>query len=802
MRELLQALRFGLRALLRRPGLSAGVVLILGLGNGAAVTIFSTLDAFLLRPLPYPEPENLVWLRSSHGGNLLGVSHPDYLDWGASHTFQSLAKFNAGEYSVLNWKGEAECVLATRTTSNLFSLLGVRPLLGRPLSAAEDQPGSAGAVLLSHDLWRRRFRSDRHVLGASLRLDGASYMIVGVMPPGFHFPGRSDIWIPSSAWADQWPHRDIRVDSAVGRLAQGVPLPQARAALAAINTRLEKEYPATNSGIRADLVPMRDVWTGTSHEALVLLMAACGILLLIACANATSLLLIWADSREKELAIRMAFGIHPVRQLLQPLLEAIFLGLASGVAGLALALWGTRLVARLLPSQLPTWVDVRLDTKSFAAALLVSIAVGLLCAAAPAVRSLAVGPGVLLHQGTRTLGGLNGARALRRWLALAEIAVSLLLSISAGLLLKSLARLQHVQSGFETENVLTLEIHLPVFSLESYDQVRGLYRRLLDRAETLPGVIAVGLTTDLPLAPRDTWALWEFSVEGQGPSEQRRNPRARGHAVSAGYFLAMGIRIVRGRTFEPRDAEPTVQGAIVSRSFADRFWPGQNAVGKHFRLGGATGASATIVGVARDVRYESLASSSGLDVYFPLERLPSWPVHLVLKANEDPRNLVPALRREVRSVSADLGIRAVTPLAEQVTQSLWQQRIWATLLSVFSTVAILLAAAGIYGVTFHWVDQQAKEIGLRVALGAGRREILRFFLGEGIQLAATGIAMGLLGAYATGRALSSLLYGVRYDDPEVFSAAALTILSVALGAMSLPLARALRADPRVVLQSR
>jgi len=803
MRALGQDLRFGLRALLRRPGLVAGAILILGLGIGAAVTVASVIDAFFLRALPYAQADRLVWIRSISSGAPLGVSHADYLDWKAARPFASLALFNANEYSVLTVGGESESVLATRTDSSLFPTLGVRMFLGRPFSAGDDRPGAGNALLISHDLWRRRFGADSHVLGRGVVVDGAPYTVVGVLPAGFHFPVRSDLWLPSSAWADQWPWRNIRVDTVVGRLRPGVTIEAARVALRTVALRLQHDHPDTNSGIQADLTPLREVWTGTSRSGLFLLLAACGFLLLIAGANVANLLLVWAQTREREAAVRIAIGIQPLRQVRQAACEALLLGLASGAAGLLLAFWGVRLVAWLLPGQLPSWVDVRLSLRSAAFALAVSLGVGLLAAIAPMLRSLNAQPRTLLQQGGRTAGASREKSWGRRSLAVAQIAFTLPLLVSAGLTLKSFTRLQAIEPGFKAAGVLALDVHLPVFKLESLEQVTALYHRILDQTAALPGVVAAGAATDLPLARKEERNLWEFGIAGQTAQERLRNPRAYGHVVSPGYFSALRIPILKGRTLEPRDSGKT-PGAIVSRSFAERFWPNREALGQRLSLGPVNQPAppVTIVGVVDNVRYESLAAASDtLDLYFPLDSLPSWPIHLVLRARGNPENLAPAVRREFRKDFPDLGLRDVAPLTERVARSVWQERIWATLFPIFSILALLLASAGVYTVISQRVYQRTREMSIRIALGAERRDVLRTLLGEVFRLSALGIAIGFVAALLIGRFLTALLFEVRAGDLSVLTLAVLALATVCLAAAYAPVRRALRVEPATVLRT-
>ena len=802
MRGVGQDFIVGLRAVRRRPALAAGVVIALGVGIGSVVTVFSVIDAFFLRSLPYREADRLVWIRSLNGGNPVGVSHADYLDWKSATDFEDAALFSADDYSVLSVAGVTESVLTTRTTASLFSTLRVKPFLGRVLSPAEDQPEAGHSVVLSHDLWRRWFASAPAVINRNVTVDGAPYTIVGVMPPGFHFPVRSDLWISSSAWSDQWRWREIRVGTVVGRLRSDSTMAGLQAELAAISTRLEQEYPATNSGVRAEPLLLREVWTRASRGGLFILLSGCCILLLIACANVTNLLLVWAGAHEVDTAVRIAVGIQPSRLTRQATIEAALLGLASGVAGLLLAFWGVHMVAWLLPGELPSWIEVRLNARSAVLASTLSLIVGLVAGLVPALYCQSIRPQALLSKNGRIAGVFRQTGVSRRGLAVTEIALSLLLLATTGLVLKSFSRLQAVDVGFRTKGVLAAEVHLPVFRF-GYEQVSAVYRRILDRLNALPGVAAVGAATDLPLTLKETRTLWQFGIEGQTLGERQRNPSAHGHVVSPGYFAALGISVCQGRSFEPRDAERTAVGAIVSRSFADRFWPRRSALGRGLSLGapGKHALPLTVVGVVDDVRYETRAAAGdGLDIYVPLDRLPSWPIQLVILTNGQPLALAGAVRREVRRVSADLGVRDVVPLADRVSRSLWRERIWATLLPIFAGIALLLSAFGIYAVVTHRLHQRVREIGIRMALGAVRRDVLLLILGEIAGICVPGVALGLTAALVAGRFLAALLYEVRAHDPIVLTLTAVLLILISFASCSLPLRKVLRLEPATVLR--
>ncbi len=793
-----QDLKYALRALLKRPLRAALVAGVVGLGLGAAATVLTVLDAFLVEPLPFPEASRLVWIESLQQGQRLGVSHLDYQDWRRLEaSFADLAKLNAKEHSVLSSESGAESVLATRTTSNLFSVLGVAPQLGRALDDQDDLPDSSRSLLLSHRLWVRSFAAHPEVVGRSVTFDGALYTVVGVMPPGFHFPVASDVWVASSAWADQWTHRAIRVDSVVGRLQPGVTLAGAQAALDALADRLQRDHPDTNSGLGALILPLREVWIGDSRAGLWLLLMGCGFLLLVAATNVANLLLAWAAAREKESTLRLALGCPRLRLLRQSLVESLLLALGGSGVGVLIALWGIQLVARSIPVALPVWMGFDLNGRVLLQVIALAAAMAVVFGMVPALRTSGTDAAGILRGLGHVLGDRD-SRWLRRGLIVSQVAIALLLAVGAGLVGKSYARLHGVDPGFETADRYTVELDLPVFALGSYQQVRDLYRQLLERLSGLPGVAAVGATTTLPLVDRGGPAIrWEVTIEGQDVESQKANPRPNGQAVTADYFQAMGIAFGAGRSFEGQDSQAATQGAIVSASFARRFWPTSDAVGQRFRLGPASASSplVTVVGVVEDVRRESLAQADALDLYLPLERIPSWPVHLVFGMEESQGIAAAQLRREIWAVWSDLGVRELKPLGQVVADSLWRQRTWTVLILAFSGVALGLAALGVYGVASQQVAARTPEIGLRIALGARRGDIFKLVVKEGILLSCVGIAAGLVATLALVKYLSTLLYEVSTTDPLVFLLAIAAVLSAGVVASSLPLRRAASADP-------
>ncbi len=628
------------------------------------------------------------------------------------------------------------------------------------------------------------------------------------MPPGFHFPSRADLWVPASSWADQWPYRNVRVDSALARLADGVGLETARARLDTVSRQLAARYPDTNTGIAAHLLPLREVWSGASRASLLLVLGAGAFLLLIACANAAALLLVWAGEREREVAVRMALGAPPGRLLRQMLVESLLLALGGGAGGLLLSCAGVRLAAGLLPERLPGWLalSVNLPVALFAAGL--SLGVGLLFGLAPTVRSLRVDAAAALGQAA----GRRGTRrrtGVRRALVLAQITIALTLAVGAGLFARSFAAGRDADPGYGGDT-LTFQVDLPVLALESYEQVGRAYGELLTRLRALPGIEAVGATTSMPPARKGTWDLWDYTLEGQDAATQANNPRAHGLGVSQDYFRAMAIA-VEGRPLERGDALPTgARSAVVSRSLARHFWPGGAALGKRLKLGPVSSPApyVEIVGIADDVRFESAGAGAfggaeAFGIYLPLENLPSWPLYVALRgpATGRPESLEPRLREAAQQVSLDLGVHDLEPMAARVEAALWRQRLSAILFGTLAALALVLAGAGVYGVIAQLVQSRAHEIAIRLALGAGPLDIARTLVGESLRLLAVGLGLGLALSVVLARLFGSRLAGPLSLDPVVFLAAAAAIALMALLASSVPVLGALRVAPATVLKS-
>lgn len=790
------------RTVLRRPGAGLTVLVVNGLGLAALLTTFSLVEAFLLRPLPYPQAERLVWLQSQSGDSELGVSHLDYLDWKEQvAALAEVALFDARHHAVLSLGDHAESVRTTRTTSSLFPLLGVPPEVGSWLSADSDRPGGERVVVLSHPLWRERLGGDPDVVGRTLTLDGAPYTVVGVMPAGFRFPSRTDLWLPSSGWADQWPHRNIRVGAAIGRLATGADLDTLRRQAAVVAARLERDYPETNAGVTVEAVGLRDVTAGGNRRGLLLLLTACIFLLLITVANSINLLLIHLSARTGELALRVAMGATRAELVRRQALHALTLALASGALAALAAAAALPWVRRLLPPELPQWVSLRLDGPVLLVGLVSALVVTVVTETLPLVVFLRGNLARLLADRGRGASASRRSLNSRRILAAVQLCLALLLTAGGWLLATSYRSLRSTDPGFDTERVVTAEIDLPEQSLESYEQVTALFQSIAESVNELP-VAAAALSTSLPLTGHEVWEQWELTVEGQTDAEARTNPRVHGQGVTTAYFSAMGIPRLAGRLFEPRDDLAETGVVVVSRRLAESFWPGEDAVGQRLHLGppGVPAPWLTVVGVVGDVRGESVAGAAGRDLYMPLARLPSWPVHLVVRERPAAPLSAEAIRGRVWAVSPDLGVRSVVPLADRVAGSLWQARALAALSGVLAVIGLALGLIGTFVVLAHLIERRKRELSIRLALGAERSDISRIVFGETLRLLLVGGTAGVTATLLLGRFLESQLFGVEAANAGALAAATAAVALTSLVASWLPLRRALRLDLHRQLQ--
>ena len=808
MGDLLRDLRLAFRQALKSPGFTLTAVITLALGIGAATMIFSMVDAVLLRPLPFHEQERLltVWGEvEQRNQRYAEVSIQDFTDWRErNQVFSDLALVTTNDNDVALTGGAEPLHVRVRLTSdNLFAVLGARPLLGRTfLPGQEDKPGTA-VVLLSHGFWQRQFASDPGAVGRQVLLDGEPHTIVGVMPPEFRYPADIDLWTTLSGIYAVPGLRDLRIFHGVGRLKPGVTLEQAREDMDRISAQLERERPVANQGYSAWLAPIIEEILGDTRPALILMLGAVALLLLIACANVAGLLLARAASRQKETAVRTALGARRGRLVRQLLTESLLLAALASALGLALAWAGLRILGSLGAADIPRLDEVGFDARVVAFSVLAGLVTAALFGLAPALQTARPNLTAALKEGGKSSAGSRTSR-LRSLLVAGEVALALVILVMAGLVIRSFVELQRTDLGFRPDNVLTFRLTLYGQKYPEPHRWATLFRTVLERVEALPGVEDAGVVLLRPLSGPIGWD-YDFTLEGQSQTEQATNPTSNHERVSPGYFRTMGIPLVAGRDFTWSDTETSQPVIIVNQSTAERFWPGQDPIGKRLRFGrfAQTGRPwMTIVGVVGDARYREIEAVRP-DLYVPFLQDPHWAMDVVLRTKSDPMTLARPVTDVVRSIDPGLPVANLTTMEREIGDSVARPRLRTLILALFAGLALVLAAVGLYGIIAYSVAQRGHEIGIRMALGADRRQVLGLILRQGLGLTLAGLAAGLAGAVAvvaTGW-LGDLLYNVKPTDVFTFAVVPLLLIAVALLASLLPARRATRVDPLVVLRA-
>ena len=807
MTTLLQDVRYGLRGLWRSRGFTLVAVCSLALGIGANTAIFSLVNAVMFKPLPLSEPERLalVWEEVPAIGAVRDSPAPgNYSDWKAQNrVFEDMAAFSWLSFN-LTGDGEPEKLSAYGVTANAFPLLGVRPALGRNFLAEEDRPGAGKVVILSHALWRRRYGGEPGILGRQILLDGEQHTVVGVMPAGFQFlQSYIGLWVPAALSQEELARRDLHYLTVVARLRPGVTHGQAAADIAAITERIALTDPDQSAGLKSSVVPLREQLTGGVRRPLLMLVAAVGFVLLIACANIANLLLARAAGRRKEIAVRTALGASRARIVRQLLTESVLLASLGGAAGLLLAVWSFEFLKKLIPEGLALSADLRLDAAALGYALAVSFLTGLVFGLAPTLQASRVELNEALKQGGGR-GGLGaGGGRLRGALVVVEVALALVLLVGAGLMIQTVFHLRDQYAGFRPEEVLTARTVLPERKYADPERRAAFYDEVLARVRNLPGVVSAGYTTSVPLQ-------WKggangFVIDGPAPP-----PGVAANAVhrqvSDGYLQTMGIALREGRYFDGRDDGRALPVVIVNETMARKYWPNDSALGKRIKFNLEKGRDPwrTVVGVVADVRQMGMDAPVKAEMYFPYRQIASHafyrPRDLAVRAAGDPLALVPAVRAAVQAVDRDQPLSNIATMDKLLADETGSRGLAMALLAAFAALALLLAALGIYGVLAYFVTQHVPEIGVRLALGAQPRDILRLVLGRGMGLACGGLALGLAAAYALTRLVESMLFGVSANDPATFGAVALLLGAVALAACLVPARRAARVDPLVALR--
>jgi putative ABC transport system permease protein len=803
--EMFQDLRYGLRILVKHPGFAAVSVLTLALAIGANTAIFSVVNALVLRPLPYPDAERLVWIeetsKSDRGSPAWG-GH--FLDWQEhSQTLEGVAQIE-GESRTLTGSGEAERVEVGTISAGLLPVLGVNRLaMGRNFTEAEDKPRAARVAILRYDFWKQRFNSDPNIIGKSITLNDAPFTVIGVLPATFRFFSNFDLAVPLALD----PQRELSgqnrsFQSTVARLKPGVTGEQARIELDALLQRYEESRPEGSERLldsRAHIIPLHDHLLGESGRPLLLLLGAVGLILLIACANVANLLLARAVTRQKELAIRSALGAGRLRLVRQMLTECILLAAAGGAAGLLLAVWLNGLLSSLNTTStfggMARVTEITIDLRVLAFTLLASLLTAVLFGLVPSLQLSRPDLNLSLKEGGQS-GRFHG-RSLRSMLMVSEVAMAIVLLVGAGLLIRSFVRLLGVDPGYAADQVLTARVQLPPRYNDKFRRAQ-FYEQTLNRLAALPGVTAAGATSHLPLTSYNLGGT--LRVEGRARPENGKEPSAPIAAVSPDYFRAMGIRLLSGRFFNDLDDRDAPSVAIISETVAQELFPGEDPIGKRLFVAGAGADLSTVVGVAGDIRHQGLEKQIDWAVYLSYRQTPRPSMALVLRSTINPLSLTKALRDAVHDVDDALPVYQVMTMTDRLSNSVSAQRLNLTLLGSFAALALLLAAIGVYGLISYVVTGRTHEIGIRMALGAQRSDVLKLFVKQGMSLVLIGVGLGIFGALALTRLMTSLLFGVTPEDPFTFAAVAMLLSSIALLACYVPARKAAKVDPLVALR--
>src|SRR6266446_1820006 len=801
METLIKDLRYGIRSLLKQPVFALVAVATLALAIGGNSAMFTVVNAVLLRPLHYPESDRIVVLEGINpprGITQSNMSIPDFADWqNQNQSFEQMAGFITGGV-LLNNGDETERVHGTAVTADFFTLFRTPALRGRPLQADDTQPGKDPVAVIGYGIWQRRFGANENVVGSKVTITGKATTIVGVMPQGFDYPSQSETWVPLPLDPAK-EARDNRFVSVIGRLKPGASVSQARAQLDTINQRLAQSYHETNSGWTVKVSSLQDRLVSDVRLSLLVLLAAVAFVLLIACANIANLLLARASSRQKEMAVRTALGASRFRIIRQLLTESLLLSFLGGALGLLLGFWLTRLLIAVSPANTPRFDEIRPDARVFIFTIGLTVLTGLIFGLAPALQASRFDQSEGLKEGSR--GNSGGARSnrVRGLLMVAEIAMSFMLLVGAGLLIKSFMHLREVKPGFNADNVLTMRISVPPGKFQVGEPRIQFFQQAIDRIHSLPGIQSAGMVLSLPLGG-DTFNVWRGYIREGRPATPEENGDAAYLAATPDYFHALQIPLIAGRAFTDRDVENATKVVVVNETMARKLWPGQSPIGKHITIWRDEKFPREIVGIVGETK-ASLDAEPGPQMYVPYGQDASWgSMSFVVRTSGDPASAAAAVRNEIRSLDKGAPVFNVRTMNDVLAISVAPRRTPMLLLSAFAATALLLALIGIYGVTAYYVTQRTQEIGIRMALGAQMSDVLKLVLKGGMALSLIGIAVGLIGAYALTRWMTSLLFGVKPTDALTFVAVAVCLLVTALLACYLPARRATKVDPLVALR--
>ena len=798
-------LRYAIRLQRKNPGFTIVAVIALALGIGANTAIFSVVNTVLLRPLPYKDPERLVmvWEEATKAGYPQDTpAAANFVDWRTQNqTFEGMAAITDDSFN-LTGTGDPERLEGQRVSTDLFPLFGVEPQIGRVFTAAEDQPGNERVVLLSYGLWQRRFGGDAGIVGKTLQLNGAGYTVVGVMPARFQFPTPDDeVWVPVAFTQEDAANRNRHYLRVVGRLKPGVSLAQAQADMSTIATRLQQQYPETNTDLGAVITPLHEHLVGDIRPALLILLGAVGLVLLIACANVANLLLARAAVRQKEIAVRVALGARRSRLIRQFLTESVSLSLLGGFVGLVISYVGLIVLKAFIPENISQARAISIDYKVLGFTLLVSVLTGLIFGLAPALQSIRFNQAETLKEGGRDAATGGSGKRLRSLLVMAEVAISLVLLIGAGLLINSFLRLRNVDPGFRAENLLTMKIVLPEPKYEKKVQRSAFYTDVIQRVQSLPGVRSAAVTTNLPLYRQGNSI--SIGIEGRPAPPPGQEDIIVTRIISPGYFDTMSIPLLKGRPLTDQDTDDSPNVVVISEGMARRYWPGEEAIGKRIAVGRVKSQEdwIQVVGVVKDVRQFELTADPKPQMYLTHRQFGFFDAQdLVVKTDVDSASMASAVRKAVWEIDKDQPVSNIRTMETILADSIARQRFSMLLLAIFASVALVLAAVGIYGMMSYSVAQRTHEIGIRMALGAQTSAVLKLAVGYGLKLVGAGIVIGLIASFALTRVMSTLLFGVTATDPTTFTLISVLLIAVAAIASYVPARRATRVNPIIALR--
>ena len=796
-------LRFAFRMLLKHPGFTAVTVLTLALGIGVNTTIFCTVNAVVLRPLPFKDPARLLFLDENnkrHGFDRLGISYPDYLDWREQNTvFEDIGVYGYTAPTITG-RDQPERLIGAEVSASLFALLGVQPAIGRHFASGEEQPGATPVVLIGHGLWQRRFGGDTNLLGQVVTLDGRSHTVVGIMPPGFAFPETGQVWTPLVGQRLE-SQRSTHTYAGLARLKPGITIKQARAEMTEIARRIAAAHPKSHTDVGVVLGPVRDIWVAEASVVVWLLLGAVSFVLAIACANVANLLLARALSRRKEFAVRAALGASRWHILRQLLAESFLLSLAAALVGLWLSVWGVDAVLALIPTEIPFWMQFTVDGRVLAFTLAIALLTSVLFGLAPAWGAAQTDLNETLKENARSATGSRTRHRLRAALVVTEVALAVVLLSGAGLAITSLLRMQQVNPGFNPKQVMVFDLSLPPEKYPDANRQTTFYRNLRERLATVPGVKASAGISHLPLTGRN-WGS-AYTIEGQEATRSAEVEIGNTRVITPGYFHTLEVPLLVGRDFTDADTAGSPRAIIIDATLARRFFANRDPLGQRIKFGGpdSTARWMTIVGVAGEVKHYGLDQNIRSGYYLPHAQQARASLTMTVRTSvADPASVAGALRRAVHELDPDLPVTQLRTMWEVVSRSFWERRFSSQLLGLFSAFGIALAAVGIYAVMACGVAQRTHELGIRMALGARPADILKLVVRQGMGSVGLGMIVGLVANVGVLRLLASRLYGIGPIDLPTYAGAALFILGVALAACYLPARRATRVDPVVALR--